>query len=911
MSSPAEITGRSPPKLHNSVGVLGIAAGSLLVSIESYAPGRFEPTALGLLLLVVSALLAFAAIRRLQCEASVFVNLCLILSALWAGQGVIMVLMGQGAIGHDEQSTRLALAPGLVAFAPACLLLCFVGLVKGPVLLAAMSGAVAFALSHRIALLYAGPSAAPGFGSSGVAASYLVVALVGLYYGAGRIAHYLSRGALGLPGTAGSNKQGARGGEAAGRRKRVPGDANETAVAGYAACALAASVLGCRALGITAQLSGGQVPWLGAAFALQLLVSVLSFRSNDALGGVFFAFASLVSSGAGLQLGLWAWHSGGVVGGSVSLLPPPAPVVLAVLFLVASLAAADRSLAEVAVGLVLAASCVAVASDSSGFLGVASLRAAVAVFLAALAFFFVRLFNLAGGDIRIPVGQGVVTRLVCRRGGYAAVFLTADHDSAAPVLGYSRYTDAESLGHACNALAAFGMTLAAPADAAAGPLSTLVLPWVVVAGGLLQFAAGAISFSRGKTLESTAFVFYSLMWLIWGVTRYAGLAAAGERGFDLSAGVICFMVLNLFVALGTVFLSKMWFASALCFELIMVSFLLEALGALPRRYDEAVTVIFGLVSCYCFVASLSAQTLHRFALPAGKPWMQLGGPAGAAHASCPHLPSRKASSVQQIAEIMKNGGTCGVPTDTVYVLVAACNRPEAVRKAYRSKKQAEHRPMSLWISGTRQLEPVRHLFSPLLWGLMEAAWPSSVSLVIKRGEWVDSLGMGDAASLIGTPDSIAVRYPDCTVTTQLIDLVGPIAVTSANPTGEADTTHHNQVYAKLGAQVDGVLCDGPSPENIASTVVDCTKIEEGVLKFFRVGLVPKSKVLKMFEEVRARLQPPAQGGITNVGFEQGEDEDKDRHHHHYHEEEDRDDQQQDITPAVLVAGAAMREESDA
>lgn len=32
--------------------------------------------------------------------------------------------------------------------------------------------------------------------------------------------------------------------------------------------------------------------------------------------------------------------------------------------------------------------------------------------------------------------------------------------------------------------------------------------------------------------------------------------------------------------------------------------------------------------------------------------------------------------------------------------------------------------------------------------------------------------------------------------------VGPITVTSANPTGEADTTHHNQVYAKLGDKVN-------------------------------------------------------------------------------------------------------------
>lgn len=52
--------------------------------------------------------------------------------------------------------------------------------------------------------------------------------------------------------------------------------------------------------------------------------------------------------------------------------------------------------------------------------------------------------------------------------------------------------------------------------------------------------------------------------------------------------------------------------------------------------------------------------------------------------------------------------------------------------------------------------------------------------------------------------------------------------------------------SSLVDQVDGVLCDGPSPENIASTVVDCTKIDTGHIGFFRVGLIPKSKVIKMF-----------------------------------------------------------------
>ncbi|KAG6925959.1 hypothetical protein G0U57_013055, partial [Chelydra serpentina] len=144
-----------------------------------------------------------------------------------------------------------------------------------------------------------------------------------------------------------------------------------------------------------------------------------------------------------------------------------------------------------------------------------------------------------------------------------------------------------------------------------------------------------------------------------------------------------------------------------------------------------------------------------------------------------------------------------------------------------------------------------------------------ISLVVPRGEWVDFLGMKDSAKYVGTSQSIAIRIPDCSVTTHLIDLVGPIAVTSANPTGEADTTHHNQVYAKLGDKVDAVLCDGPSPENIASTVVDCTKIESGNIGFFRVGIVPKSQVLQILEQVqRKHMEGHTNGSVAMAGQKQ-------------------------------------------
>ena len=80
----------------------------------------------------------------------------------------------------------------------------------------------------------------------------------------------------------------------------------------------------------------------------------------------------------------------------------------------------------------------------------------------------------------------------------------------------------------------------------------------------------------------------------------------------------------------------------------------------------------------------------------------------------------------------------------------------------------------------------------------------SISVVF-TGNWVKSLGLGDSEMYVGRPDSIAIRIPDSTITCHLIDQCGPVAVTSANPTGEGDTTHHLQVLAKLGVENVGEL----------------------------------------------------------------------------------------------------------
>ncbi|KAM6977619.1 uncharacterized protein FYW47_002392 [Aplochiton taeniatus] len=825
--------------LHYSIGILGISGGSLLLLVNNYAssPGEdFIPlTALGVLLIIIAALLAYAGVRRSLSHSQLFSCLCLTVSALWCGSGLVYILAGQGVIQPTE--LRAALVPGLAAFVLALLFIGTVAALAKNVVLFLIAISISLACAHQIAGL-----SAKGFGQAATAANYLLVCFVGAYFGSGRLLSYITRGKLELPGTGLINKKPGL------RAASLNPGSNDAVSVGLVMNLLAASVLACPVLGVVPQLFTGHVPWLWTAGVFQLGVCVLSYRAMDTLAATFYGFTAVLrfAEGYSALLTHYSFQPSS---------PVPFPVVFSVLFFIVALFSCQKSLLEGLYQLFFVAYCIALAAQPQGFFQGGTQGVQAAIFVASAIMLLVSKYNMVC-PAKIPTGQGVFNALVTRIN--CLTLRPHDKNFHVPHLGYSKYADAEVLGHACSVLAAFAITASVGSRS---PLYILVLPWVVVAGGFLQLLSGSVAFSRGKTLESTAFILYGVMWTVWGLTRYGGLYGQ-TRSFNLAVGIISFMLFNLLVTVATLFLSVAWFVYALTFQLILISFLLDAVGALPYGYDIGVTIIFGLVSFYCFLAHIFNSTFQSPQMPLGPPIFKLNGVGGGSNV-CPHLPARKATSVQQIAEIMKNGGICGMPTDTVYVLVAACNRPDAVVKAYKVKKQAEDRPMSMWISSRDQLKPVQHLLSPLLWDFMEAAWPSSISMVILRGPWMDTFGLGEAAKHIGTPQSIAIRNPDCTVATHLINQVGPIAVTSANPTGEADTTHHNQVYAKLGDKVDGVLCDGPSPENIASTVVDCTKIDTGHIGFFRVGLIPKSKVLQIFEDVQRNHRQ----GQTNHGFE--------------------------------------------
>lgn len=579
---------------------------------------------------------------------------------------------------------KSSLVPGLAAFTLALFIIGSVALfVKKPVLFLIGMG-ISLACAHQIAAL-----CAVGFGQSATAANYLLVCLVCLYFGFGRLLSMITHGKVRLPGTGLKQKA-----ELKLEQNQVCAGAVSV---GLVMNLLSASVLACPLLGVVPTLFVGHVPWLWTAGVFQLGMCVLFYRAMDTLAATFFGFTALLKFAEGYSalLSLYSIQP---------FSPVPFPVVFAVLFSVLSLFSCSKSLLEGIYQLFFVAYCISIAAQPKGFFQGGTQGVQGAIFVATAILLFITTFNMVSSTL-IPTGR-IFTTLLTRM--QKVTLRSLDKAQHVPHLGYSKYADAEVLGHACNVLAAFAIT-ATVGDR--NPLTVLVLPWAVMAGGVLQLLCGSVAFARGKTFESTVFTLYGMMWTVWGLTRYGGLY--GEtRGFNVAVGIISFMLFNLLVTVAALFVNVAWFVYAFTFQLILISFLLDAVGSLPYGYDIGVTIIFGLISFYCFLAHLFNSTFKSPQIPLGSPLVNLGGVGGGTDV-CPHVPARKATSVEQIAgeglknmalissetpvymqdlnslfllygaEIMKNGGICGMPTDTVYVLVAACNRPDAVVKAYK------------------------------------------------------------------------------------------------------------------------------------------------------------------------------------------------------------------------------------
>lgn len=167
------------------------------------------------------------------------------------------------------------------------------------------------------------------------------------------------------------------------------------------------------------------------------------------------------------------------------------------------------------------------------------------------------------------------------------------------------------------------------------------------------------------------------------------------------------------------------------------------------------------------------------------------------------------------------GRVVGVPTDTVYGLAVDPWNEDAVALLYELKGRPARKPIGLLAASVEQVEEIADLGAGR--DLARAHWPGALTLVVRPRvvipDWV-----GDRA--LGT---VGVRVPDHDLLRELLAATGPLAVTSANRSGEADLVDDHTARSVFGRRV-GCYLPGRSPGGLASTVVDVSGRGRRVLR---------------------------------------------------------------------------------
>ncbi len=135
---------------------------------------------------------------------------------------------------------------------------------------------------------------------------------------------------------------------------------------------------------------------------------------------------------------------------------------------------------------------------------------------------------------------------------------------------------------------------------------------------------------------------------------------------------------------------------------------------------------------------------------------------------CPMGYARNRSDFEECINILKEGGVCCIPTDTVYCLACRADNAAAIERIYDIKCRPSEKPLSLWFSSMDEIKevgPDGRGWGTKLFAFMESIWPGSVSLVVSRGDWLDRMGVqGSSANLIGKYILISIQTT-CTILT--------------------------------------------------------------------------------------------------------------------------------------------------
>jgi tRNA threonylcarbamoyl adenosine modification protein (Sua5/YciO/YrdC/YwlC family) len=186
-------------------------------------------------------------------------------------------------------------------------------------------------------------------------------------------------------------------------------------------------------------------------------------------------------------------------------------------------------------------------------------------------------------------------------------------------------------------------------------------------------------------------------------------------------------------------------------------------------------------------------------------------------------PLVRPDAIDAAARAVQAGQLVVLPTDTVYGIGADAFDPTAVTDLLAAKGRGRDMPVPVLVGSWSTIDGLVSYVPAQTRSLIEAFWPGGLTLVVEHAPSL-AWDLGDSRG------TVAVRMPLHPVALELLERTGPMAVSSANRSGQAAARTAEEAQDQLAGSVQVYLDGGPASVGVASTIVDVTTETPRVLR---------------------------------------------------------------------------------
>lgn len=196
----------------------------------------------------------------------------------------------------------------------------------------------------------------------------------------------------------------------------------------------------------------------------------------------------------------------------------------------------------------------------------------------------------------------------------------------------------------------------------------------------------------------------------------------------------------------------------------------------------------------------------------------------------------RGDAIDTATRAVQSGQLVVLPTDTVYGIGADAFDSAAVADLLAAKGRGRDMPVPVLVGSWDTIEGLVTYVPAQMRALIEAFWPGGLTMVVEHAPSL-AWDLGDSRG------TVAVRMPLHPVALELLERTGPMAVSSANRSGQPPARTAADAQQQLGDSVQVYLDGGPAAVGVASTIIDVTTETPRVLREGAISLDELRKVV--------------------------------------------------------------------